>query len=488
MPFNTLSYFLFLPVVFLLHYFIPDRFRWMVLLGASFFFYSALKAPHLIAVLLLITTITYFTGIWIDRKEDPRTKQYLLWGGISANLLVLIILKYLPFITQNLNVLLKQLAPGTTVPVSKTIIAIGVSYFIFQAISYLIDIYLEIEKPERHYGHFALYMSFFPKLLQGPIERGGDLLPQFKIPYIFNYDNVRSGMLLFAWGMFKKAVIADRLAYLVNPVFDNVHGYSGLPLLFATYMFALQIYFDFAGYTDMAIGTARMFNIKLTQNFNSPYLATSVADFWRRWHISFSRWILDYIFKPLQMSLRNWKNWGIAFSLLITFIISGIWHGANWTYVAWGVIHGILLAGSVLFRPLQKKIHKTLSLEKTICLKVWQIIITFNLVCLAWVFFRAKSLIDAFYVISTVFSKSTISAIRKLVHFEFSVLNLGENIVEIPLLFISLICIACVKYSSDKVDIFQKNTVARWMIYYLLIMGIILLNKYSPDNFIYFKF
>lgn len=451
----------------------------MVLLGASFYFYAALKVPHLIAVLLLITVITYFTGILIDRKESQRTRQYLLLGGIFANVLTLIILKYLPFITQNLNIVLNWAELGVTVPISKTIIAIGASYFIFQAISYLIDIYLEIEKPERHFGHFALYMSFFPKLLQGPIERGGDLLPQFKIPYVFNYNNVRGGMLLFAIGLLKKVVIADRLAFMVNPVFDNVHAYKGFPLLLATYYYSLQIYFDFSGYTDMALGTALVFNITLTQNFNNPYFATSIADFWRRWHISFSRWILDYIFKPLQMSWRNWGNWGAALALLITFAISGIWHGASWGFVAWGILHGIYMAFSLPYKNLRKKLMKHFNINtKSFSLKLIEMFLTFQFVSIGWVFFRAKSLTDAIYILSNCLygSIKTIyeTSIKDLFTGSLN-LSFDKGIYALVMLFIAILIVSLLE-NTNWLKSFQlkSNIITRWSIYTLIIIMLVL--------------
>jgi len=480
-------------VVFIIHYVTPDRFRWLVLLVASFCFYAALKSPHLIAVLLFITTITYFTGILIDRSKDSRSKQYLLWGGIIANVLTLIVLKYLPFFTENLNGALTLILPGTAVPVSTTAIAIGVSYFIFQAISYLIDIYLEIEKPERQFGHFALYMSFFPKLLQGPIERGGDLLSQFKVPYVFNYDNVRSGMLLFALGMLKKVVIADRLAMMVNPVFDNVHAYKGFSLLLATYYYSLQIYFDFSGYTDMALGTAMMFNITLTQNFNNPYFATSIADFWRRWHISFSRWILDYIFKPLQMSWRNWGNWGTGLALLITFTISGIWHGASWGFVVWGVLHGMYMAFSIPYKGARKKLLSRFMVNsKSKALKLAEMFIVFNLVSLAWVFFRTKSINDALYVISNCLL-APFKAIYSLL-FEgapLAVVNvsLGMEIYEIHILypFIMLITLFSTVDYFIKLQ-FTRNCIIRWFYYIFIISSIMVFGFFGKNEFIYVNF
>ncbi len=336
MNFNSIPYLLFIPIVFLCLYPVADRFRWLVLLAASLYFYATLGHLYLIAALLLVAVVTWGCGLLLARSRSERGKNALFGSGVSANLLVLIGLKYLPFLERNLNALLANCGVHLAVPEGKALVSIGVSYFVFQAISYLIDLDMETEEPERHLGYFTLYLAFFPKLMQGPIERAGDLLPQLRSASGFDQQNFRAGALQFGWGLFKKAVLADRLAFYVNAVYGDVHAYSGLPLLVATYIYAFQLYYDFSGYTDMALGTARMLNIRLTQNFNAPYLARSVADFWRRWHISFSRWILDYLFKPLQMRLRYWKSLGTAVALLVAFLASGIWHGASWCFVIWG--------------------------------------------------------------------------------------------------------------------------------------------------------
>lgn len=386
---SSLSYFLFLPLVFLIQYFTRERYRCFVLLGASYAFYAGFKAPQLLLVLLLVTAISYNCGLWLGREPEESKRKKIFWLGTLSCLLILAVTKYLP-IFLNFD----------SAPVSETLlISIGVSYFIFQAISYLADIYLEVLEPEQSLRYHALSLAFFPKLLQGPIERGGDLLPQLKTPYVFDYYALRSGVLLFAWGLFKKVVIADRLALYANAIYSDVHLYKGLPLIIGTYAYALQIYFDFASYTDMARGTARIFGINLSQNFNSPYLATSVADFWRRWHMSFSRWILDYIFKPLQMTWRNQGQSGTAMALIVTFLVSGIWHGATWGFVIWGLLHGIYLACSTYYRPYQKKLHKKMGVEKSRLLKIVQIVMTFHLVTFAWIFFRADHVNDAIYVI-----------------------------------------------------------------------------------------
>lgn len=483
MPFNSLNYFLFLPVVYLVFFFVGDRARWFVLLTASLLFYAALNVPYLLVVLVLVAITTYAFGMWLDQAKSVRTKRALLWGGVAVNAIILIAMKYLPFLTENLESLSHLISLDVQIQPIKAFVAIGISYYVFQAISYLFDIYLEIEKPERHFGYFTLYLAFFPKLLQGPIERASDLLPKLKAKYEFNYDNMRFGMLLFTWGLFKKVVIADRLCLHVDAVYNDVTAFTGLPLLLATYAYAFQLYMDFSGYTDMALGSARLFNINLSQNFNSPYLATSVADFWKRWHITFSSWILDYIFKPLQMKLRNWKNWGTAIALVVAFLVSGIWHGASWGFVIWGGLHGLYMTCSVFYRPYQKRLHRALGIEKTKFLKAWQIFVTFNLVSFAWVFFRAANLEDAKHVISKMLYST--KGFR-------SGLLMPTNIKELGILFLACTLFFAVTTSMNSTRIkefFINNKLLRWFCYYTLIMMIALFNvsKIQP-KFLYFAF
>lgn len=484
MPFNSLKYFLFLPIVYLVFYFVGERARWAVLLAASLLFYAALNVPYLLGVLVLVAITTYCFGIWLDQAESPKLKRTLLWGGIVANVLILVVMKYLPFLSENLRELSSLLSLDAPVQPIKAFVAIGVSYYVFQAISYLFDIYLEIERPERHFGYFALYLAFFPKLLQGPIERAGDLIPQLRSKYEFIYDNIRFGMLLFAWGLFKKVVIADRLGLYVDSVYNDVQSFSGFSLLLATYAYAFQIFMDFSGYTDMALGSARLFNINLTQNFNSPYLATSVADFWRRWHITFSRWILDYIFKPLQMQWRNWKSWGTASALVVAFIISGIWHGANWGFVIWGGLHGLYMACSVFYKPYQKKLHKLLGIEKTKFLKYWQIFVTFNLVSFAWIFFRAHNN-DYLYIIKKI-KDEFFSNIQDFELIKTAIISADSSNVISLLIALSIYVIAVI--SKDRVDLFNRHIIIRWTCYLALIFITILLSAVTQYMFTYFQF
>lgn len=482
MTFNSLAFFIYLPLVWLVFYVCSQRWRWLVLLLSSYGFYAALGVYYLPAVLGGITLVTYFFGRWLGHEADSRRRGRIFWGGVGANLLLLVGLKYLPFLTSNTNLVFDLLGSEFHFFVPPVLAAIGASYFIFQSISYLADIQLEIIEPETHLGQFALYMAFFPKLLQGPIERAGEFLPQLKEEFHFNYDNMRSGLLLFGWGLFKKVVVADRLALYVNPVYADVQGHSGLVLVFATYAYALQLYCDFSGYTDMALGVGRFFNLKLTQNFNTPYLATSIADFWRRWHISFSRWILDYIFKPLQMHWRNQKNMGISLALMVTFVACGIWHGASWNFIAWGLLHGVYMSAAALYAPWQRKLKKKYPLLKHSAFKFWDMLVTFNLVCFAWIFFRAESLADASYIVTHLFADS-----YGLRHFFFA-----QGSVELAITLFSLLIMLGVyfgkKYLAYARDFFTSPLVFRWSVYWCMTMYLLLFNTDSQKAFIYFQF
>lgn len=484
MTFHSFSYFLFLPLTYLVFYFSPPRRRWLVLLASSYLFYASFKTPYLLAVLFMESGISYVCGLRIAKHQDEATRKRWLVLGTVACVSILAILKYLPFLKAQAGDIL-----GLGNLFSSAIISIGVSYFTFQAISYLADIYLELEEPEQHFGYFALFMAFFPKLLQGPIERAGDLLPQLRRLYQFNYDSMRSGMLLFAWGLFKKVAVADRLALYSDKMFDNVHDYSGPALIVGTYAYALQIYFDFAGYTDMARGTGRMFGINLTENFKSPYLATSIADFWRRWHISFSRWILDYIFRPLQMGWRNMGATGTSLALMITFIVSGLWHGTTWGFLIWGVLHGTYLVSSIYYRPYQKKLYSRLGVEKSRWTKWWQIFVTFNLTSFAWIFFRARTLDDAWYVIRNLLDFQTNYELALRIGTKLTIVRyilMGNSRSDFICLLLALAAVLFVSVSN--IDFYRKKTMFRWSCYYLLVLAIVVMGITGISNFVYHRF
>jgi D-alanyl-lipoteichoic acid acyltransferase DltB (MBOAT superfamily) len=490
MTFNSFSYFVFLSIVFFAFQAVAGRYRWLVLLAGSYVFYGFLLQPALLAILGFVTAFSYLAGKRIDRSEAAEKRKNLLFFSVFVNLSILVYCKYLVFLVENINLLAGLFSPGSSIPEVEPMVSIALSFFIFQAISYLADIYFRITEPEPHPGLFALYISFFPKLLQGPIERSGHLLPQLGKPYAFNYDDVRYGLLLFVWGLFLKTVVADRLAYFVDPVYDNVQAYSGIPLIMATYAYAFQLYFDFSGYTNMALGSARIFGISLTQNFKSPYLATSCTDFWRRWHISFSRWILDYIFQPLQMKWRSLGRNGTALALFVTFLLSGVWHGANWTFIAWGMLHGMFLVASTFYKPYQKKIHKILGLEKSSWHTAFQIFLTFNLVCFTYIFFRAADIQDALYIVNNMFNfHSNFLSIQNAGLKDFIIKQiLSDNSkYELLILILSLATIFAVK-KYNHISLFDKPLLIRWACYYCIFLGILSLHVSAKPNFIYFQF
>lgn len=488
MNFNSIHYFLFLPAVFLAHHFGPARMRWIVLLLASFVFYATLAAPHLILILLLVSSIAYGCGILVQRSTHDSAKLRIMWLGIIATLLVLVILKAFPLLAP----LLQWIFPDSAGTTSQTLLAIGTSYFIFQAISYIVDVYLEKIPPEGHFGFFLLYMSFFPKLLQGPIERGENLLPQLRQPYVFDYDNVRSGMVLFGWGLAKKIVLANRLAVFTNSVFGNVETHSGLTLIMAVYFYAIQIYCDFSGYTDMARGTARLFNINLASNFNSPYLAESIQDFWSRWHMSLSSWLQDYVFKPLQMRLRHLGKAGTTVSLLVTFLICGLWHGATYCFLVWGLIHGIYLAVSFLLKPYRLAGSRNTARNSSRFITFFRIVVTFHLVALAWIPFRAASLSDAYYIVSHLhmYLYDQVVSLAENGIFNRNLKIGGQVGWDLVANFAALgtIAVGSKLYKKYQVDGPSRPLMARWLFYSYLVVILIMQGTNSSNNFIYLSF
>ena len=459
-----------------------------MLLVASLFFYASLRAPLLIAAWGLVVVSSYFCGRKIASSSNESTKRRLLWSGIAVNAVILCCLKYLRYIV---GLVFPSIAgPATGNPLFVTL---GVSYYTLQAISYEVDLYLGILEPELHFGRFALYLSFFPKMLQGPIERAGDLIPQLEAPVAFQYENVRSGLLLFGWGLFKKLAVANRLAPFVNGVYYDPHQYGGASLIVATYMYALQIYADFSGYTDMALGVGRMFNVRLTQNFNAPYLATSVADFWRRWHISFSRWILDYIFKPLQMEWRNARILGIAAALMVTFVFSGLWHGVSLNFLVWGALHGAYMAIAVLLRPWRNVVYDAIGLKNQSVRRVIQVFITFNLVSFAWIFFRANSLSSAWYVASHLLSSGhhlsyASTHMGGVVGRILNPLLLDKSKSEFALMAFSVCLMAAGNVMKKRLPVLRQPLWMRWSMYYGLVLALIFLSAYNNVGFIYFNF
>ena len=392
MLFNSIDFVIFFIIVTSLYFIFPYRYKWFLLLAASCYFYMAF-VPIYIFILGFTIVIDYFAGIFIEGSAGKRKKLYLICSLI-ANIGVLSIFKYYNFINENLSFLTLKFGYTNLLPTLKILLPIGLSFHTFQAMSYTIEVYRGNQKAERHFGIYSLYVMFYPQLVAGPIERPQNILFQFHKKIDFDYQKMVSGLTIILWGFFKKLVVADRLSTYVNPIFNNPEFHNGTSVVIASFFFAVQIYCDFSGYSDMAIGTARVMGFDLINNFNRPYFSKSIKEFWGRWHISLSTWFRDYLYIPLGGS-RGTK-FRRSLNLLIVFIISGIWHGANWTFILWGASHGCYRIIGLHTEKFRKKIIQIMHLQNNKLLYLIEILFTITLVTLTWIFFRANTVKDAF--------------------------------------------------------------------------------------------
>ncbi|MBI3441805.1 MAG: MBOAT family protein [Proteobacteria bacterium] len=394
MLFNSWPFLIFFPIVTALYFLAPFKVRWLLLLVASCVFYMAF-VPIYVLVLASTIIIDYFAAIQIEKNEGRKRSRWLLLS-IIFTCLILFFFKYYDFFTWNVNEAAGLLHSDVTLSALHLILPIGLSFHTFQSLSYVIEVYRGNQKTERHFGIYALYVMFYPQLVAGPIERPQNMLHQFHEKHDFNYDEVISGLRLMAWGLFKKAVIADRLAQFVTPVYAQPSLFDGGVLLVATLFFSFQIYCDFSGYTDMARGAARVMGFKLMLNFDRPYSATSLSEFWRRWHISLSTWLRDYVYEPVAMGLRDRGMYGIVIALMVAFLVSGFWHGASWTFVAWGLFHGVGLSLEAVFAKQRKKLAKAMP---TWLFNAIMLVLTFSFINFTYIFFRAKTIADAVLIL-----------------------------------------------------------------------------------------
>jgi len=477
MVFNSLAFALFFIVVVAAHFALPHRYRWMLLLAASYYFYMSWKAEY--GFLLLATTcVDYLLALGIAAAKRRRVKQLLLAGSLISNLGMLFAFKYFAFATESLQTVAEWVRLSYTAPSFALLLPVGISFYVFQSLSYTIDVYRGKQQAERHFGIFALYVSFFPQLVAGPIERSTHLLPQFRVAQQFDYRRIVEGLKLIAWGLFKKMVIADRLAVYVNAVYSAPGEQSGSALLLATYFFAFQIYCDFSGYSDIAIGAAKVLGYDFMNNFERPYFAKSIAEFWRRWHISLSTWFRDYLYYPLGGNRKGAARYYLnVFSI---FLVSGLWHGASWTFVVWGALHGVYSVvgrATVSWRDGLYQ-HFTVSPHTK---KILRTLITFHLICIGWVFFRANSVSDAI----TVF-------VRMVTQFRLSELWKAIEGLHVGLGIIGISCLVGVELFQRKATVRQvlarQAAPIRWGAYAAITLAILLLGKFGGTDFIYFQF
>jgi D-alanyl-lipoteichoic acid acyltransferase DltB (MBOAT superfamily) len=447
------------------------------------------KAEYIVLI-IASTFIDYYAGIQMEKAINISKKRKFLVLSLLSNLGLLFTFKYFNFFTESFSKILKNFNIFYDSPIFNLLLPVGISFYTFQTLSYSIDVYRGERKAEHHLGYFALYVSFFPQLVAGPIERSTRLLPQFFEKHDFNSQRVSDGIKLMMWGFFKKVVIADRLAVLVNQVYNNSENYEGIPLLLATYFFAFQIYCDFSGYSDIAIGAAKVLGFDLMKNFDRPYYSKSISEFWKRWHISLSTWFRDYLYIPLGGN--RVLKWRWYTNLFLTFLISGLWHGANWTFVIWGAIHGFYLVFAILSKNIVQRIYNFLGLSKgTWQRKFIDVFITFHLVLFGWIFFRANSFNDATYILNKIIVINPFEFIKQVITLNFGV-YLGLKKYEIFIALVSILILEAVQVFQRKNNMIEyllkKPKYFRWSIYYFIIFFILMFGEFNLTEFIYFQF
>ena len=489
MLFNSFEFIcIFFPLVTGLYFVLPHRWRWLLLLVASCWFYMAF-VPVYILILGFTIAVDYFAGLWIERSEG-RKRKLLLTASIVANVGVLAFFKYFNFLNESIAGVVRGLGFHYGVPDLGIILPIGLSFHTFQSLSYTIEVYRRHQKAEHRFGIFALYVMFYPQLVAGPIERPGNLLNQINstVPGTgmlsrFDSERVIEGLRQMLWGFFKKLVIADRCAVVVDQVYGAPEHYGALSIALATYLFAIQIYCDFSGYTDIALGAARVMGFNLMVNFRTPYRSASISEFWSRWHISLSSWFRDYLYIPLGGN--RVVKWRWYYNLMIVFLVSGLWHGADWTYVIWGALHGSYLILALVFAPLLARFTRGIGLDRTPALKRWlNIFITVQLVSFAWIFFRADSIHDAGTLVQRLFQTPlALDDLRQLLaDLPRSMLDLTV-VLGAGFVFIDPIYDAWVKREQP-----LPRGLAGIALFAALLTAIVLFGYFGSTSFIYFQF
>ncbi|KAF2325948.1 MAG: MBOAT family O-acyltransferase [Flavobacterium nitrogenifigens] len=478
MLFNSLTFALFLPVVFIFYWSVNKKslkIQNILLLGSSYFFYSCWDWRFLF-LLIFSTLLDFFSGIQIEKAKSQYQKKFWFWLSIIVNLGFLGIFKYFNFFAESLKDLISIFGFQVNIWSLQVILPIGISFYTFHGLSYVIDIYKNRIKAEKNFIDYALFVSYFPLLVAGPIERATHLLPQIKKKRNFNYEQAVDGLRQILWGLFKKIVIADNCAIQANLIFNNSTEYSGSTLAIGAIFFAFQIYGDFSGYSDIALGVSRLFGIELLQNFSFPYFSRDIAEFWRRWHISLSSWFKDYLYIPLGGSKGG--RWGQVRNTFAVFLVSGFWHGANWTFIIWGLLNAIYFLPLLLLNKNRSHIEIVALESKLPSIKEFVMMVTtFTFTVLAWIFFRAKNVKHALQFISGIFSKSFFSLPT-------------ERPTYLILLILLFIVIEWLgrrnKYALEKLE-FQYNTFFRWSMYMIIIVFVFIFGA-REQEFIYFQF
>jgi D-alanyl-lipoteichoic acid acyltransferase DltB (MBOAT superfamily) len=478
--FNSLEYLVFLPTVVCLHFLIPQRFRWALLLVASYAFYMAWRVEY--ALLILTSTVVdYFAALAMGRSADRRVRRRWLVASLLTNLGLLFTFKYADFASGSLAAAAGGLGLAADFPTLDLLLPVGISFYTFQTLSYTIDVYRGQQEPERHFGRFAVFVAFFPQLVAGPIERAARLLPQFRERHRLDAAGIRDGLQMLLVGFFKKLVIADQAAIYVDRIHADPASQDGLSLLVAGYLFAVQLYCDFSGYSDIAVGSARLMGFRLMENFEAPYLAPSVRDFWRRWHVSLSTWFRDYVYIPLGGNRGTRGRWVVAIAAV--FLTSGLWHGANWTFLVWGGLHAVyMLVGSATdgFREgLAARLPDWLRRPR----RLLGVLLTFHLWAFSLVFFRSQSVGEALLYLDGLWTRMAWSS---------EALRAGLTGVELLAITAPLLVFALLEVWRGRTSwpafLAARAAPLRLVLYLLFFFAILTLGPLDSQEFIYFQF
>lgn len=482
MLFNSISFAIFLPIVFGLYWLLFKKSlkaQNLLLLASSYFFYACWDWRFLF-LLVFSTLLDYYTGLKISNTESSSTKKFWFWFSISVNLGFLGVFKYYNFFAESFAVGLSTLGLQVNPWTLQLILPIGISFYTFHGLSYVIDIYKERIKAEENFIDYSLFVSFFPLLVAGPIERATHLLPQIQKKRTFDYKVAIDGLRQILWGLFKKVVIADQCAEYANLIFNNSSDYSGSTLVVGAVFFAFQIYGDFSGYSDIALGTARLFGIDLLKNFAFPYFSRDIAEFWRRWHISLSTWFRDYLYIPLGGSKGG--TWMKIRNTFIIFLVSGFWHGANWTFIMWGFLNALYIMPSIIFKTNRNNLDVVAEGSYLPTFKeLFSMILTFSLTVFAWIFFRAENLGHAINFIKGIFSKSLFEIPN------FSSIGVSPVLFSLLFFFLTLEWIGREQnYAIEKLG-FTWSRAVRWTFYYTILYAVFYFAG-AEQQFIYFQF
>ncbi len=479
MLFNSLEFLIFFPLTVIIYFLLPHKVRRYFLLLASVYFYMSFM-PKYILIVGFTTIIDYVGARLIDKFFDRKAiKRTVFITGILLNVGLLVVFKYLGVIGDTIN-FFGTMINLETVVLPELFLPIGISFHTFQSMGYFIDTYTGKVKAERNFVNFALFLMFFPQLVAGPIERTSNLMGQLKTEHKLKLDNIFIGGRMMLWGMFKKVVVADSLAIFADAVFDKIENFSGFGLIIGLLAFTVQIYCDFSGYSDIAIGCAKIMDIDLMKNFDTPYFSASTPEFWRRWHISLSTWFKDYVYIPLGGNRVSKPRW--VFNQLVTMTISGIWHGAGYTYIVWGFINGLYIVISKFTQPFRDKFKAITRLDRLPWLtKPISVIITFVLISFTWIFFRANDFSDAFYFISNIFAPTKLAFSSDIPLFR-AIVAIGATVILFAVEFVA----ANIKRLKD--GFFRIPYPVRAIGYGLLTAAILVCGAFGTNQFIYFQF